>query len=57
MKISPQRGQNPAKLALENPRSLVNSVEFARDLSDCAALRKMIAARLDDSDLPWRWRF
>ena len=33
---------------LENPRSLVNSVEFARDLSDCAALRKMIAARLDD---------
>ena len=33
---------------LENPRSLVNSVEFARDMSDCAALREMIAARLDD---------
>lgn len=38
---------------LENPRSLVNSVSFAADLSDCAALKAMVeralAETLDDS--------
>lgn len=34
---------------LENPRSLVNSVSFQADLTDCAALKRMIERKLDAS--------
>lgn len=34
---------------LENPRSLVNSISFQADLSDCAALKRMIEAKLGPS--------
>lgn len=34
---------------LENPRSLVNSVSFQADLSDCPILKRMIERRLDAS--------
>lgn len=35
----------------ENPRSLVNSVTFAADLSDCAALRQMLTEALQSLSL------
>jgi len=34
---------------LENPRSLVNSLSFSKDLTDSAALRKMVLAALNES--------
>ena len=39
---------------LENPYSLVNSVTFSADLSDCAALREMLEAALAD-ELDGEW--
>ena len=39
---------------LENPRSLVNSVRFSADLSDCAALREMLEEALAD-ELDGEW--
>ena len=36
---------------LENPKSIVNSVEFARDLSDNAALKEMLEACIEEGEL------
>jgi len=36
---------------LENPKSIVNSVAFAKDLSDNAALRAMLESRLEEGEL------